>query len=190
MSTAAAASNPGRTRQPRTVRCVVAGAGLILLAACSSSLSGHPAALTTAISTSPVPTATVTTVVTATQTTTAPPSSAPASTSVAPVVDYGQQFLADVEPWNIATAALTSGDTLTSPAAKAAGQQAVAVARELLSQSWPTADQGDVHALAVEFDTLDADIDSNNLAKYRADGTSLNADANVVRAELGLAAVK
>jgi hypothetical protein len=103
-------------------------------------------------------------------------------------VNYGQQYLADVEPWDAALLG-ARGTGLTSGRAHAAGRAAVATARKLLSQSWPAADKSDVHALAVAFDTLNEDIVSDNLTKYNDDGTTLNADTNVVRAELGLPSI-
>ncbi|HEY1914876.1 MAG TPA: hypothetical protein VGH27_04800 [Streptosporangiaceae bacterium] len=109
--------------------------------------------------------------------------------SASAAVNYGQQFLADVEPWNVA-AADAHGAGLDSTAARAAGQQAVDTARKLLDQSWPTADESDVHALALAFDTLNEDIVVDNQTKYLNDGIALNADANVVRAELGLPSIR
>ena len=90
----------------------------------------------------------------------------------------------------MAALAAAHGDGLGSSQARAAGRQAVATARKLLRQSWPASAHGDVHALAVAFDTIDADIASDNVAKFENDGTKLNADANVVRAELGLPSIK
>jgi hypothetical protein len=111
------------------------------------------------------------------------------ATTVAPAVNYGQQFLADVAPWD---AALTRarGRGLTSPQAHAAGQAAAATARRLLVQTWPASDEADIHALAEDFELINADIEADDLAKYESDGTNLNAAANVVRAELGLPSVR
>jgi len=110
------------------------------------------------------------------------------TTTVAPA-DYGQQFLADVAPWD---AALTRarGRGLASPQALAAGQAAAATARRLLVQTWPASDEADVHVLATDFELINADIEADDLAKYESDGTNLNAAANVVRAELGLPSVR
>ena len=60
----------------------------------------------------------------------------------------------------------------------------------MLTQAWPSADEPDIHNLGVEFETIDADIAAHNVPKFRDDVTTLDADANVVRAELGLAAIK
>ena len=125
---------------------------------------------------------------------TSSPSSSAAATPTVTVtasaaVNYRQQYLADVQPWDAAVLE-ARGTGLTSGAAHAAGRAAVATARKLLTQSWPAADESDVHTLAVAFDTLNEDIVSDNLTKYENDGTTLNADTNVVRAELGLASIR
>jgi hypothetical protein len=104
-------------------------------------------------------------------------------------VNYGHRFLDDESGWNAATkAAVNAG--LTSPKALFAGRQAVRTAHLLLTQSWPAADVSDIHALAAQFDLINEDIQADDLTKYLADGTQLNADANVVRAELGLPAIR
>jgi hypothetical protein len=124
----------------------------------------------------------------ATTTTTVPTTTvAPTTTVVA--VNYGQQFLADVAPWD-AAAAKARGRGLTSPQALAAGQAAAATARLLLVETWPAADESDIHALAADFEVINEDIEADALAKYESDGTNLNAAANVVRAELGLPPIK
>jgi hypothetical protein len=79
---------------------------------------------------------------------------------------------------------------LTSPQALAAGQAAAATARLLLVQTWPAANESDIHALAADFEVINEDIEADALAKYESDGTNLNAAANVVRAELGLPPIK
>jgi hypothetical protein len=95
-----------------------------------------------------------------------------------------------VAPWNAATADLNSSDGLTSQAVITAAREAVVAARSLLGQSWPPRAQADVHAFAVELDTINEDVQEDNLAKFRDDVTTLNADANVVRADLGLPSIK
>ncbi len=163
--------------------------GLAGLVACGGS-SARP--LATVTRTTPAPATTVTTVVTtsSTVTDTSSASSSPfsANSAGAPTLDYGQQFLTDVQPWNVALAAVGHAG-LKSPAAVAAGQQAVVASGHLLNQSWPAADEGDVHALAVQFATLNEDIMTDNETKFLNDATTLNADANVVRAELGLPSI-
>lgn len=86
----------------------------------------------------------------------------PATTSTAQAVNYGQQYLADVAPVNTALAHLGPNPTLTSAGARESGRQAVNSARLLLTQSWPSADVPDVHNLAAQFDTIDADIVADN----------------------------
>lgn len=121
-------------------------------------------------------------------TTSAPsPNAAPATSAS---VDYAHQYLADVAGWDAAAKRAAGSGTLTAPKAIAAGRAAVATARKLLTQTWPASMQNDVHTLAVAFDTLNEDIASDNLTKYLSDGTTLNADTNVVRAELGLPSIK
>jgi hypothetical protein len=123
--------------------------------------------------------------------TTAPPgTSAVPATSVPASVNYKQQYLADIAGWDTAVKRAAGSGSLTAAAARKAGRAAVATARKLLSQTWPASMQSDIHALAVAFDTLNEDIVSDNLSKYENDGTTLNADTNVVRAELGLPSIK
>jgi len=117
------------------------------------------------------------------------PTSTAAPTTTAVAVNYGQQFLADVAPWNAATAKV-DGAGLNSPAARAAGQAAAATARALLAQSWPATDEADIHNLATQFEIINEDIEVDNRAKFENDGPNLNAAANVVRADFGLPAVR
>jgi hypothetical protein len=123
-------------------------------------------------------------------TTSAPATSAAPSASPSASVNYAQQYLADIAGWQTAVKAAAGAGSLTAPKALAAGRAAVATARKLLSQTWPTSMQSDIHALAVAFDTLNEDMVSDNRSKYLNDGTTLNADTNVVRAELNLPSIK
>jgi hypothetical protein len=93
-------------------------------------------------------------------------------------------------PWNTATAEIKQGDGLTSPAVITAAREAVVSATSLLRQSWPSNAQADIHTFAVELDTINEDVRDNNLSKFDNDVTSLNADANIVRADLGLPSIK
>lgn len=120
---------------------------------------------------------------------TAPPSTSAVPATPAPV-NYRQQYLADIAGWDAAVKRAAGSGSLTATAAHKARRAAVATARKLLSQTWPASIQGDIHALAVAFDTLNEDIASDNLSKYENDGTRLNADTNVVRAELGLPSIR
>lgn len=106
------------------------------------------------------------------------------------VVNYRQQFLADVEPWNVATGRVHGNVTLGSPSVRAAARQAIAVGRRLLSQTWPEADTADIHTLAVQFEKTASAVLAGSYAGYRRDVPVLDADANVVRGELHLAPVK
>jgi hypothetical protein len=162
---------------------MLAGLGLAggALAGCSSGSAGPSPSPTTGTA-SPAAT-------------TAPPSSSAvptpsASASASASVDYARQYLADVAGWDTAVKRAAGSGTLTAPKAHQAGQAAVAAARKLLTQTWPASMRSDIHALAVAFDTLNEDIASDNLSKYENDGTTLNADTNVVRAELGLPSIR
>jgi hypothetical protein len=154
----------------------------LALAACGSSL--------TASSTSASSTSTSSTIASTSTSEKAPATSVARSTSTTAAVNYGRQFLTDVAPWNAATANLNSSDGLTSQAVITAANEAVVAARSLLGQSWPSAAQADVHAFAVELDTINEDVREDNLTKFRDDVTTLDADANVVRADLGLPSIK
>jgi hypothetical protein len=137
-----------------------------------------------------IPTIVIPTIVTPTTTvTTLALTTGPPTTTTA-AMNYGQQYLADVAPVNTALGQLGANATLASAGAQAAGQQAVNTGRLLLTQTWPSGDEPDIHNLGVEFETIDADIAADNFPKFRDDVTTLDADANVVRAELGLAAIK
>jgi hypothetical protein len=95
-----------------------------------------------------------------------------------------------VAPWNAATANLNSSDGLTSQAVITAANEAVVAARSLLGQSWPPSAEADVHTFAVGLDTINEDVREDNSTKFRDDVTTLDADANVVRADLGLPSIK
>jgi hypothetical protein len=173
---------------------------LLVLTGCGSNSSGSPTVVFSSTATTPAtPAATQTVTTVVTQTPSAAATSTPASRPVtpppaappkAPVINYAQQYMSDIAPWQSAIAQFKSGQSLTSPAVIAAGQAAAGVAQKLLTQTWPAADTGDVHTLALAFDTINEDIRLDNLAKYQSDGTALNADTNVVRAELGVPLIK
>jgi hypothetical protein len=157
---------------------ILAGLGL---AACSSS----SAAPTTTTSASVTTTTAVPTTTTAAPTTT----TTAAATTTTAATNYGQQFLTDVGPWNASTKDLNSSDGLTSQAVITAGQEAVISARSLLQDTWPANAESDIHTFAIALDTINEDVQEDNLAKFRNDVTSLDADANVVRADLGLPSI-
>jgi hypothetical protein len=180
------------------MRLVAIGATAIMVtfvAACGGGSSkATPIAAGTTTSTAAVPSTTApsptTTALAPTTTTPAPTTTAPApTTTTTAAVNYGQQFLDDESGWDAAIkAAVDSG--LATPKSLAAGRQAVDMAHLLLTQSWPAADVSDIHALAAQFDLINEDIQFDDHSKYVTDGTQLNADANVVRAELGLPAIR
>jgi hypothetical protein len=117
-------------------------------------------------------------------------SSAPAAATTAPSVNYGQHYLADVAPANAAAKAITASDTITSPDVLALGTATAATARKLLTQSWPANAQADVHALALDAEKVNSDIESQDTASLQADVETMEAQAQVVRADLGLPATK
>jgi hypothetical protein len=93
-------------------------------------------------------------------------------------------------PWDTALAGLKPSDGLTSQPVITAAREAVVSARSLLGQSWPATAQGDVHIFAVALDTINEDVQENDFPKFESDVTSLDADANVVRADLGLPSIR
>ena len=117
------------------------------------------------------------------------PATTPVTPASSPATDYSGQYLSDIAPWQAAIRAAAGGG-LASARARAAGRAAVLAARRMLGQTWPAGARADVHTLAVAFDTLNEDIAADNLSKYESDGTTLNADTNVVRADLGLPSIK
>jgi hypothetical protein len=159
-------------------------AGLALAACSSGSLTSSSTSTSTSSTSTSSPSAS-----TSTSGTVSPTSLAP-STSTTADVSYGQQFLTDVAPWNAATANLNASDGLTSQAVITAGNEAVVAARSLLGQSWPPSAQADVHTFAVGLDTINEDVREDDSTKFRDDVTTLDADANVVRADLGLPSIK
>jgi hypothetical protein len=113
-------------------------------------------------------------------TTTVPRSTAaPRSTSAA-------QYLADVAPFNAAASALPAHAQVTAPSMIAFGRAGLTFARKLLAQSWPTTDEGDVHALAADVKRLAADISTKNTNALTHDAASANAEAQTLRKQLGL----
>jgi hypothetical protein len=66
----------------------------------------------------------------------------------------------------------------------------VALGRTLLSQTWPANADADIHTLAaaseLEAEDLYGGLDVTNIAKFNHDAAASTADAQVVRADLGL----
>jgi hypothetical protein len=160
------------------MRLITIGVAAIMVTAVAACSGGPSTAAAPPATTAAAPPAT---------TAVAPATTAPTPTTAA-TVNYGQQFLDDESGWDAAIKAAVDA-TLASALSHAAGVQAVACARLLLTQSWPAADVSDIHTLAAQFEVINSDIQIDDNSKYVADGTQLNADANVVRAELGLPAI-
>jgi len=105
-----------------------------------------------------------------------------------PSVNYGQQYLADIGPANVAVKAVPSNAVLTSPSVLALGTATADTARELLAQSWPSNAQADVHALALDAEKVNTDIKAQDETAFLSDAEAMTAQAQVVRADLGLPA--
>jgi hypothetical protein len=71
-----------------------------------------------------------------------------------------------------------------------AAQEAVVSAHSLLGQSWPSNAESDIHTFALSLDTINEDVRQDNSNKFNSDLTTLDADANVVRADLNLPSIK
>ena len=161
------------------MRRVTVVTGLVLAAAVMTACAGGPSSSLKSTSTTSTTTVAITTVA---PTTTVTPATTPAA-----AVDYGQQFLTDVAPWDAAVVNARD-DGLTSPQTGAAGQAAMTMAQQLLTQTWPAADETDIHTLAEDLDLIDVDIQADNLPKFDNDATNVAAATNVVKADLGLPA--
>jgi PBP1b-binding outer membrane lipoprotein LpoB len=124
---------------------------------------------------------------------TAPAAAAQNSTapSPSPTVNYQQQYLTDVAPYNAAINALNpNAGSVTDPTVQAVATASLTFSRVLLQQSWPASAESDVHALAVAAAKVSADLSSDTLfaANGASDGATATADAQTARADLGLPA--
>ena len=117
-------------------------------------------------------------------------SSSAASSATTPAVNYGQQYLNDAARVNSDATKAQNATSLTDPAVVAYGKDSVTFARALLAQQWPAKAQADVHTLAAAALKAAEDISGQDLADLLSDVETSGADANVVRADLGLAAAK
>jgi hypothetical protein len=151
------------------VPAIALAAGLGL-AACGSQSTSHAAAPAVTHSAAAAPT-------------TAAPKLAPK-----PTVNYGQQYLTDIAPYNAAISKLTDSDTITSPDVLAVGTVSLSISREMLTQTWPVSAQADVHALAVGMLKGNTDIQGQDMSSLQTDEEAATAQAQTVRAELGLPA--
>jgi hypothetical protein len=111
------------------------------------------------------------------------------------VINSKQQYLADVaaeekdviilnDPYNY-----DSGDLITSPAMVQWGNDLVIQGRNLLSQTWPANARADIRALALDNEKVSADISSQNDSTVYGDDSTATAEAQIVRADLGLGPV-
>jgi hypothetical protein len=113
------------------------------------------------------------------------------STLPSPTVNYQQQYLADVAPYNAALKAVNPNATSVSdPTVQAVATASLTLSRALLQQTWPANAESDVHALAVAAAKLATDLSSNTLftANGDNDAATATADAQTVRADLCLPA--
>ena len=110
-------------------------------------------------------------------------------------IDYRAQYLADVVTTNhdidILDAIVKSGVPLyiTSPAFVRYGIDSIASGRMMLHQTWPASVRADIHELALDSEKVGTDISLQNMNQQTTDGAAVTAQAQVVRAELGLASV-
>ncbi len=120
------------------------------------------------------------------------PTSPAAAPSPSPIVDYQQQYLTDVAPYNAAVNKINPNATsATDPTIQAVGAASLAFSRVLLQQSWPANAEADVHTLAIASAKIAADISQGadmDFTNFANDGSTATADAQTVRADLGLPA--
>ena len=126
-----------------------------------------------------------------------PSTSAPTTTTTVPV-NYANQYLADIEPANAALAAFQkqygNADEVTATQAAVFAQSNIDFGRLLLSQTWPANAVADIHALAAAEELVGTDLrgglNASNVAEFTQDANRSSADAQVVRADLGLPPVQ
>ena len=113
--------------------------------------------------------------------------------SVAPVsptpATVKAQYLADVALSNALSDTISGNDGWASRPVTAYGNALVKESRTMLRQSWPVSARGDIHVLALAALKVHDDILSRNYSGFETDLTTAGAEANAVRAELGLPAV-
>jgi PBP1b-binding outer membrane lipoprotein LpoB len=121
----------------------------------------------------------------------APPSTAASPAAPSSAVNYQQQYLADVAPYDVDVSKINpNASSVTDPTIVAVQQASATLARTLLEQSWPASATADVHAMAVAAAKVGTDLSSDALlANLTSDAATADADAQVVRADLGLPGV-
>jgi hypothetical protein len=117
-------------------------------------------------------------------------SAAPVSHSSTKVVNYKAQYLADVALSNALSDTISDNDGWASRPVTAYSNALVKKSRTMLRQSWPVSARGDIHALALAALKVHDDILSRDYSGFETDFSTASAEANAVRAELGLPAVK
>ena len=115
-------------------------------------------------------------------------SAAPVSHAPAKVV-YKAQYLADMVLSNALSDTISGNDGWASRPVTAYGNALVKESRTMLRQSWPVSARGDIHVLALAALKVHDDILSRDYSGFETDLTTAGAEANAVRAELGLPAV-
>ena len=116
-------------------------------------------------------------------------SAAPVSHAPAKVVNYKAQYLADVALRNALSDTISGNDGWASRPVTAYSDALVKESRTMLRQSWPVSAHGDIHVLALAELKVHNDILSRDYSGFETDLTTAGAEANAVRAELGLPAV-
>jgi hypothetical protein len=101
-------------------------------------------------------------------------------------VNYGGQYLADVAPSNAASDKLSRTDSFSSPDVIAYSNAVLAFSNTLLRQQWPANARADTRALASGLAKVYGDIQDRDTAAWTADENATFADAQAVRADLGL----
>ena len=113
--------------------------------------------------------------------------------SAAPVshapVNYKAQYLTDVTLRNALSDTISGNDGWESRPVTAYSDALVKESRTMLRQSWPVSARGDIHVLALAELKVHNDILSRDYSGFETDLTTASAEANAVRAELGLPAV-
>jgi hypothetical protein len=114
---------------------------------------------------------------------------APVSHAPAKVVNFKAQYLADVTLSSALSDTISGNDGWASQPVTAYSNALVKESRTMLRQSWPVSARGDIHVLALAALKVHDDILSRDYSGFETDLTTARAEANAVRAELGLPAV-
>ena len=114
---------------------------------------------------------------------------APVSHAAAKAVNYKAQYLADVALCTAVSDTISGNDGWASRPVTAYSNALVKESRTTLRQSWPVSARGDIHVLALAALKVHDDILSRDYSGFETDLTTASAEANAVRAELGLPAV-